>query len=101
VTAGDLQRLIDHARAGGADSAWLKVMTGELVELRLCVDPRKQQTLALAREISKADEAMRRAGTQDRAAALCERFSVSRPSVYRLLKLSHETRDTSLVESAP
>jgi hypothetical protein len=107
VKSADLQRLIDHARAGGADGAWLARMADGLVddmlklaELRQCQDPRKRQTLELAHRISKADEDMRQAGTPDRVASLCARFTVSRQHVYRLLKLSHETRDTSLVQSA-
>jgi hypothetical protein len=108
VNLSDLQWLIDRARDGGAEGAWLKCMAGELVsqalelrELRYCVDPRKRQTLELARLVSKQNQALLAAGTPDRVTALCVRHGISRPTFYRFLKLSQDTQDTSVLESAP
>jgi hypothetical protein len=97
-----LRSLLDAAEQAGVPAVVLDAAARELValqlelaELRRCQNPRKRQTLAMAARIKAADEAMRKAGTADRVAALSSRFKRSRSQIHRLLKVSHPTCDSN------
>jgi hypothetical protein len=107
-TAATFRELIRLAKAGGAEARWLTSAAGELVELlldledlRRAADPRKVKTFALARRVADADAALRAAGvTNRRVSTLCIRFGLGRSQVHRLLRLSHDSRDSYVVDSA-
>jgi len=95
-----LRKLFALAAAGGADPTWLRQAADQLVaqmlelrELRRMVNPRRRRTLELARRV----KALREKGVA--AAALQQRFGVSRTRIYQLLQLSSILLDNDAVSS--
>jgi hypothetical protein len=81
----NLRWITDAALAGGADPIRVQQISDQLTAHLLDrMDPRRLRTLELAERISRAHA--RGADIE----ALGQRFGRSRPSVHRLLRLSHD-----------
>ena len=96
-----LRKLFALAAAGGADPDWLRQVADQLVaqmleleETRRLVNPRRRRTLELARRV----KALRDQGVA--AAALQQRFGVSRTRIYQLIELSSEMLDARALSSS-
>src|ERR1039458_6733579 len=89
------------ARADGVDPGWLRetadeiaALMSELAQLRRMVSPRRLRTLELARRV----KVLRNKGVA--AAALQQRFGVSRTRIYQLIELSSKTLDNDALSSS-
>ena len=96
-----LKRLFERARADGVDPGWLRetadeiaALMSELAQLRRMVSPRRLRTLELARRV----KVLRNKGVA--AAALQQRFGVSRTRIYQLIELSSKTLDNDALSSS-
>lgn len=98
-----VRRLTQVAAANGADQVWLAEAADDLVEALLELqarrrgdfDPRRRRTLEKARRVAATSEAMVAAGmpASERIKALRERFSISAPTVHRLIETARESHD--------
>jgi hypothetical protein len=96
-----LHELLRYAESAGAGEL-AKAARGELIEVLLLVDPRKEKTLALAHRVRAAEERLIRSGIESgRTALLCQQFQLSRQYVHELLRLSGDSVDTSVIPSHP
>lgn len=81
--AQELRWLVAFATDAGADPARVAAVSSALVDLLLeRTDPRTRRTETLAARVARAHAA----GVN--VPALMERFGISRPSVYRLIRVS-------------
>jgi hypothetical protein len=107
-TADKVRELIRWAKLGGAETTWLNGVSADLAklllevqDLRRAVDPRKLETLDLARRVAKADATLRKAGCKaGRTKLLATRFSLSKDRINVLLRMDCDSQSTSVVHSA-
>lgn len=100
-----LRQLIAVAAAVGFDPAKVDEATDELVGMHLRIaelerqrDPRKQATAELAERVGSAYDALVRNGiTRRRVSILSDRFDLSKPRIYALLRLYRVSQPYFLV----
>lgn len=96
-----LRELFEKSLAEGVDkqlvrdaSDELTVLCGQVFRLQRAADPRKAQTVDLARRVHKADEALKRNGTTTgRIPLLAQQFDRCVSRIHALLAMSREPQD--------
>ena len=104
LLANDIRRLVDHAAAGGAESAWLENVAKDLVRLQLSVpelwrllDPRKRRTLERASQLLDEIERYKRNGDKSAVATARKRTGIPKTTFHRRLKVARDLREKGLI----